>query len=317
LFRRSFDGILLRCVNNEGAHKLLQETHGSLDFVIHVGGHFSAKTISFKIIRKGYYWLLIFPDSYNFSRSCDKCQKFAGKECIFSMPLQPFLPKFTVSKWGLDFIDPINPPSSVGTFFILTTTYYFKKWTEFVPLKHSQDEQAISFLETNIFSRFGIPLEIIIDNGSTFISAKLTQFLAKLRVKHFTSSSYYPQGNGQAESTNKNLVIIMKSLIEDKTLQWNTLLTYALWEDRTTTKVSTSCTPFHIFYGQEDNLPTEMELSSLRLMLQIEELNYFNIPQRVNALLDLEEQRMFSLENIDTRQQTIKNISIKEKICQI
>jgi superfamily II DNA or RNA helicase len=73
LFRRSDDGILIFCVNNEEAKKLLQETHGSLDFVIHVGGHVSAKTIAFKIIKKGYYWPSIFRDSYKFSRSCDKC----------------------------------------------------------------------------------------------------------------------------------------------------------------------------------------------------------------------------------------------------
>jgi hypothetical protein len=52
LFRRSVDGMLLRCVNNEEAHKLLQETHGSPNSVIHVGGHFSAKTTTFKIIKK-------------------------------------------------------------------------------------------------------------------------------------------------------------------------------------------------------------------------------------------------------------------------
>jgi transposase InsO family protein len=96
----------------------------------------------------------------------------------------------------LDFIGPINPPSSAGQVFILTATDYFTKWDEVVPLKHSTDDQVISFLENNIFSRFGLPLEIITDNGPTFISAKLTQFLAKLGVKHFTSSSYYPQGNG-------------------------------------------------------------------------------------------------------------------------
>jgi transposase InsO family protein len=75
---------------------------------------------------------------------------------------------------------------------------------------------VISFLETNIFSIFGLPLEIIIDNGPAFISSKLNQFLAKLGVKHFTSSTYYPQGNGQAESTNKNMVRIIKRIIEYK-----------------------------------------------------------------------------------------------------
>jgi hypothetical protein len=219
LFRRSADGMLLHCVNNEEAQKLLQETHGSSNFVIHVGGHFSAKTTAFKIIRKGYYWPSIFCDSYVFSRSCDKCQKLAGKERLSTMPLQPVLPEFPFSKWGLDFIGPINPPSSAGQVFILTATNYFSKWVEVVPLKHSTHDQVISFLENNIFSRFGLPLEIITENGPAFISTKLTQFLAKLGVKNFTSSAYYPQGNGQTESTNKNLVRIVKRIIEDKPRQ--------------------------------------------------------------------------------------------------
>jgi hypothetical protein len=222
------------------------------------------------------------------------------------MPLQHVLPEFPFSKWGLEFIGPFNPPSSTGQVFILTTTDYFTKWTEVVPLKHLQDEQVISFLESNIFSRFGIPLEIIMDNGPAFISAKLTQFLANLGVKHFTSSAYFPQGNGQAKSTNKNMVRIIKRLIEDKPHQWHTLLTYALLVDRTTTKVSTSFTLFQRVYGQEAILHTKLELSSLRLMLQVEELNSSNISQRTNALLDLEEQRTFGLDNIKRRQQTIK-----------
>jgi transposase InsO family protein len=167
------------------------------------------------------------------------------------MPLQLVLPDFSFSKWGLDFIGPINPPSSAGKVFILVATDYFTKWTEVVPLKDSHDEQVIFFRKTNIFSRFGIPLDIITYNDSTFISSKLTQFLAKLGLKHFTSSAYYPQGNGQAESTNKTMVIIIKRLIEYKPFQWHTLLTYALCAYLTTTKVSTSYTPFHLVYGQE------------------------------------------------------------------
>jgi hypothetical protein len=160
------------------------------------------------------------------------------------MPLQPFLLGFPFSKWGLDFIGPINPPSSAGQVFILTSTDYFTKWVEVSPLKNSTNDQVISFLENNIFSRFGLPLEIITENGPAFISAKLSQFLSKLGVKHFTSLAYYPQGNGQVESTNKNLVRIAKSLIEDKPRQWHTILTYVLCANQTTTKVSIGCTPF-------------------------------------------------------------------------
>jgi hypothetical protein len=114
LLRIYVDGMLLHCVNNEEEHKLLQETHGSSNFVIHVGGNFSAKTIAFNIIGKEYYFPSIFRDSYVFSTSCDKCQKFVGKERLSSMPLQHVLPDFPFSKWGLDFIGLINPLSSVG-----------------------------------------------------------------------------------------------------------------------------------------------------------------------------------------------------------
>jgi hypothetical protein len=88
-----------------------------------------------------------------------------------------------------------------------------------VPLKHAKNEQVISFLETNIFSQFFLPIEIIFDNGPTFMFRKLTHFCNKFGVKHFTSSTYYPQGNGQDESTNKILVKILKNIISDKPRQ--------------------------------------------------------------------------------------------------
>jgi hypothetical protein len=56
-----------------------------------------------------------------FVQACDECQRAVGKEKFFSMPLHPVIPKFPFSKWGLDFIGPINPPF-VGHVFILTAT---------------------------------------------------------------------------------------------------------------------------------------------------------------------------------------------------
>jgi hypothetical protein len=56
------------------------------------------------------------------------------------MPLQLVLPYFSFSKWGLDFIGPINPSSFASHNYILITTDYFTKWDEVVPLRHAQDE---------------------------------------------------------------------------------------------------------------------------------------------------------------------------------
>ena len=64
-------------------------------------------------------------------------KKITRKEHLYAMPLQHVLPDFPFSKWGLDFIGPINPPSSIGKIFILITTDYFTKWIEVVPLRHA------------------------------------------------------------------------------------------------------------------------------------------------------------------------------------
>jgi hypothetical protein len=55
LFRRSADGLLIRCVNDEEAQNLLLEIYGSSTSFIHTSGHFYTKDTAFKIIRNGYY----------------------------------------------------------------------------------------------------------------------------------------------------------------------------------------------------------------------------------------------------------------------
>jgi hypothetical protein len=87
--------VLLCCVNNEEAQKLLQETHGSSNFFIHVGGHFSAKTIAFKIIRKGHYWPSIFFMTLMFFRDLvTSAKNLLGKNafhpCCYNLSYQSF-----------------------------------------------------------------------------------------------------------------------------------------------------------------------------------------------------------------------------------
>ena len=73
------------------------------------------------------------------------------------MPLQPALPDFPFSKWGLDFIGPINPPSSAGQVFILTAIDYFTKWAEVMPTLNNSGETNALFFLNHVLSRFGVP----------------------------------------------------------------------------------------------------------------------------------------------------------------
>ena len=50
-------------------------------------------------------------------------------------------------------------------------------------------------------SRYGIPDELISDNGPQFACEEFAQFMKDYNIKHTTSSLYHPQANGQAERT--------------------------------------------------------------------------------------------------------------------
>jgi hypothetical protein len=120
------------------------------------------------------------------------------------MPLWSILVEQPFSQWGLDAFGPINPKSSKGHMYILTTTDYFTKWLESVALKKVDAKELIKFLKDNILLIFGVPDKFITDNGLIFIESKF--FCKQYGIIMGQSSNYYPQVNGLDESTNKTLV---------------------------------------------------------------------------------------------------------------
>jgi len=151
--------------------------------------------------------------------SCHKCQIFEGKKKLLPLPLKPISTKLPFQKWGLDFIGEIHPLSSTQHKCILIATNYFTKWIEAIPSRKATDTVIITFLETNILSRFGCPTKLITDNAVAFKSKRMIGFFNKYSLGH--SIAYYPQGNGVVESSNKSLVNIVKKLLEDDKKTWN------------------------------------------------------------------------------------------------
>jgi hypothetical protein len=48
-------------------------------------------------------------------------------------------------------------------------------------------------------------------------------------ITHHKSTTYYPQGNGQAKSTNKMLKQILTKLVNANQNDWDVMLPIALW----------------------------------------------------------------------------------------
>jgi hypothetical protein len=57
-------------------------------------------------------------------------------------------------------------------------------------------------------------------------------FVNSYGIRLLNSSQYYAQANGQAESSNKTLVKLIKKKIEDNPKRWHEVLSEALWAHR-------------------------------------------------------------------------------------
>lgn len=105
----------------------------------------------------------------------------------------------------------INPPSEVNIW-VLTMTECYTKWVEAIALSRATGLAVVNFIRDNLFCRFEIMKRTLSDNGMPFINSNVRELCEK-GVDHIKSTSYYPQGNRQAESTNKTLIRTLSRIV--------------------------------------------------------------------------------------------------------
>ena len=160
----------------------------------------------------------------------------------------------------MDFVGPFDQNLSNEFKYILTCTDYFSRWVEAAPTKKATAEVIIKFMEENIISRYVYPLKLTIDSARAFSKIEMNNFCFNDGIVLLHSSNYYPQGNGLAESSNKNLVRLLKRMVGENIISWDNKLKYALWADRTTVKRITEKSPFELVYGQDCKLLINMQI---------------------------------------------------------
>ncbi|XP_026458805.1 uncharacterized protein LOC113359376 [Papaver somniferum] len=173
--------------------------------------------------------------------------------------------KQKAKRWGLDIIGKINPPSSKQHEYIITATEYFTKWVEVIPLRGITGATIAAFIKEHIICRFGVPKHIITDNGTPFANNQVRELLEEYVIKQVFSTIYYPQGNGQAESTNKTLIRITSRTVHDNPREWHDQLPMALWAYRTSPRSSIGVSPYSLVYGADAILLAEIKIPSSRI----------------------------------------------------
>jgi hypothetical protein len=71
LYRRSMDGLLLKCLGVDEAKVAMGEIHEGL-----CGTHQSAHKMRWMLKRAGFYWPCMIDDCFRYYRGCEACQWF-------------------------------------------------------------------------------------------------------------------------------------------------------------------------------------------------------------------------------------------------
>jgi len=95
-------------------------------------------------------------------------------------------------------------------------------------MKKATKQVVMKFLEENIITRFGVPTKITTNNAKAFGLMTLNEFCFKYEIVLSHSSNYYPQGNGLVESSNKNIMNIVKKIVGENKKIWDGKIKYAL-----------------------------------------------------------------------------------------
>jgi tRNA(Ile2) C34 agmatinyltransferase TiaS len=117
---------------------------------------------------------------------------------------------------GVDFIRPIKPTSCYSSNqYILIATNYATKWVEVRALCTNITIVIAKFLYNHIFIQFGYPLTIVTNQGTHSMKNAIRYLTNHFILKHTSSIVYYPQGNGQVESTNKVFDTLLTKLMNE------------------------------------------------------------------------------------------------------
>ena len=161
------------------------------------------------------------------------------------------------------------------------------KWVEAITTRNENDKVIISFIQENILSRFGCPKRLLTDNAKAFKYKAMVSFCEQNGIVLKHSTSYYPQGNGLVESSNKNIVQRIKKLLSQNKRSWDSMLKYALCADRITTKKAIGTSPFQLVYGTEVVFVVQLGILVMKFFQDsLEEPS--DIQRRVYALIELQ-----------------------------
>ena len=208
-------------------------------------------------ITQHFYWPNINHDINNHCQTCDQCQFMSKSKQSQRLLLRPLpIVDTPFKRVGIDIKGPL-PVTEQGNRYILVVCDYATRYPEAVPISDQKaDTVANAMLE--IFSRTGLPTEIIHDRGTQFMSKVMSNVCDKLGITQIPTTPYHQQTNGLCERFIGTLSAMINSLDQDCMENWDRQLPLFLFAYREVPSDFTGYSPFHLMYGRQIRGPLDL-----------------------------------------------------------
>ena len=200
-----------------------------------------------------FYWPQLSKDVARWTKSCHDCQTVNKTRDRRAPQQQMPIIQNPWTRIAIDIVGPL-PRTKRGNRFILTVMDFSSRYPEAFPMR-KVDAPSVCDNLIQLFSRFGLPQQLLSDNGSNFVSRVTEGLLDRLGVHHIKCSPYRPQTNGMIERWHSVLKRMLGKL-ENTEAEWDRLLPLVLFAYRDTPHSSTGYTPFQMIFGRNVRGPT-------------------------------------------------------------
>ncbi|UYV77645.1 hypothetical protein LAZ67_15001806, partial [Cordylochernes scorpioides] len=219
---------------------------------IHGLSHPGIKT-SVKDMTSRFIWPDIKRNIKEWAQTCIQCQRNKTSRHTKSEIKQFKEPDERFSTVHIDLIGPF-PPSNEYVY-CLTCIDRFTGWIEAIPIRNETAETVARAFYEGWITRFGVPYEVITDQGRQFTS-KLFKTLATLcgvKLKHTTA--YHPQSNGKIERFHRTLKAAIRAHNSNK---WTESIPTVLLGLRAALRKDSDYSLTQMVYGKTIKLPGEL-----------------------------------------------------------
>ena len=222
-----------------------------------LGGHLGVKKTTDKVL-SNFFWPGIGGDVKRYCRSCDICQRTVPKGKNIRVPLEkPPVIETPFKRVSFDLVGEIKPASQRGYRYILTAVDHASRYPEAVALKRI-DTETVAEAMVDIFSRVGVPQEILHDQGTQFMSEVMKEVSRLLSMKQLTSTPYHPICNGLVEKFNGTMKQMLRRLCDEEPRDWDRYINAMLFAYREVPQESTGFSPFELLYGRSVRGPMQI-----------------------------------------------------------